>query len=142
MKKPRTPGSHGRSPQSRYFREDREKGLAHKRHQQDTGQALGLVEIPGPLPNGLEEEVRNVAARLAKDEVRRGKDAAVLAITSFAKGLAIETRGEKLAQRIADALRRSRHAILERTYDDEGRRRILTCKLPRVPVKGGPGKEG
>mgnify|MGYP003520518434 CR=1 FL=1 len=43
---------------------------------------------------------RTLAAE--NDELRRGKDAAVLAITSFAKGLAIETRGEKLAQKIAE----------------------------------------
>ncbi|HEX5136010.1 MAG TPA: hypothetical protein VFY93_03480 [Planctomycetota bacterium] len=133
--------SHGRSPESRYFRDDREQGLARKRHQEGAGWMLGLVEVPGPLPPHLEEEIRNLAARCQKDETRHGKDAEVLAVTPFAGGLAIETRGEKLAQRIADALRRSRHAQVERSFDDEGRRRILTCKLPGVQPEG-PGKEG
>ncbi|MCK6460766.1 MAG: hypothetical protein L6Q95_12845 [Planctomycetes bacterium] len=140
MRTPRNPGTHGRSPQSRFFRDDREKGLARKQHQEEAGQATGLVEIPGPLPQGLEEEIRNLAARFEEEERRHGKDAAVLAVTPFAEGIAIETRGEKLAQKIADALHRSRHAEVERTFDAEGRRRILTCKLPRVrPAR--PGKE-
>jgi hypothetical protein len=139
MRTPRTPRARSRSPRSRYFRDDRERGLSRKRHQEAAGLATGLVEVPGPLPLRIEEEIRNLAARFEADEQRRGKDSAVLAVTPFAGGLAIETRGEKLAQRIADALRRSRHASVERTFDAEGRRRILTCKLP--PVLEGPGKE-
>lgn len=141
MRTPRNPQTHGRSPQSRYFRDDREKGLSRKRHQEEAGQTTGLVEVLGPLPPGLEEEVRNLAARFEEDEQRRGKDATVLAVTPFDDGIAIETRGEKLAQRIADALHRSRHAQVERAFDAEGRRRILTCKLPRARAAR-PGKEG
>jgi hypothetical protein len=141
MKTPRTPRTHSRSPQSRYFRDDREKGLARKRRQEEAGEAKGLVEVPGPLPPGIEEEIRLLSARCEREEARRGRDAAVLAITAFEGGVAIETRGEKLAQRIADAIRRSRHARVERTFDDEGRRRILTCKLPRARLAA-PGKEG
>jgi hypothetical protein len=125
------------SPQSRYFRDDREKGLAHKRHQQAAGMTTGLVEIPGPLSPRLEKEIRNLAERLRGEEAARRTDA-VVTISPFGEGLAIETRGEKLAQRIADRLRRSRHAKVERTYDDEGRRRILVCRLPGGP----PRKEG
>lgn len=125
------------SPQSRYFRNDREKGLEHKRHQEAAGLTTGLVEIPGPLPEGLEQEIRNLAAKVEAEEAARHADA-VVSITPFENGLAIETRGEKLAQRIADSLRRSRHATVERTFDDEGKRRILTCRLPRER----PGKEG
>lgn len=141
MRTPRNPRTHGRSPQSRYFRDDRERGLAKKRHQEEAGQSTGLVEVVGHLPPGLEEEIRNLATRFEEDELRRGKDAAVISVTPFAEGIAIETRGEKLAQRIADALHRSRHAEIERAFDAEGRRRILTCKLPRVRAAR-PGKEG
>lgn len=137
MKKmPRPAQPHSQSPESRYFRDDREKGLAHKRHQADVGFTRGLVEIPGPLPTDLEEEIRNLAARLEREEARREPDGGILGITPFAEGLAIETRREKLAQRIADALGKSRHAEVERTFDDEGRRRILSCRLPQVPKKG------
>lgn len=125
------------SPQSRYFRDDREKGLAHKHHQETAGQTTGLVEIPGPLDPLLEEEIRNLAAKVLGEETRHHPDA-VVSITPFEGGLAIETRGEKLAQKIADRLKRSRHATVERTFDDEGRRRILLCRLPRLR----PGKEG
>jgi hypothetical protein len=137
MKKtPRPSQPHTQSPESRYFRDDTEKGLAHKRHQSDVGYTRGLVEIPGPLPTDLEEEIRNLAARLEREEARHQPDAGILAITAFADGLAIETRREKLAQRIADALQKSRHAKVERTFDDEGRRRILSCRLPQAHKKG------
>lgn len=137
MKKtPRPAQPHSQSPESRYFRDDREKGLAHKRHQADVGFTRGLVEVPGPLPKGLEEEIRNLAARLEREEAQRQPDGGILAITPFAEGLAIETRREKLAQRIADALEKSRHAKVERTFDDEGRRRILSCRLPEAHKKG------
>jgi hypothetical protein len=126
-----------RSPQSRYFRDDREKGLARKRHEAAAGMTTGLVEIPGPISPRLEEEIRNLALRIEGEEAARHADA-VVSITPFEAGLAIETRGEKLAQRIADRLRRSRHAKVERTFDDEGRRRILVCRLPGEP----PRKEG
>lgn len=117
---------------SRYFREDREKGLARKRHEQAAGLTTGLVEIPGPLSPRLEKEIRNLATRVEREEAAHNGDAAVsiTSITRFGEGLAIETRGEKVAQRIADRLRRSRHARVERTFDDEGRRRILVCSLP------------
>lgn len=105
-----------------------ESRLERKRRQK--GRAQGLVEVPGPLPPQLEEEIRCLAARLEEEEVRRGSEEMVLGITPFAEGLAIETRGEKLAQRIANAIRRSRHARIERTFDEEGLRRILTCRLP------------
>jgi len=135
MKTPRHSKPHGVSPQSRYFRDDTESGLAHKRHQAEEGYTRGLVEVPGPLPLPLAEEIRNLATRLEQEETRHRAGAGILAITSFADGLAIETRGEKLAQRIADALHRSRHAAIERTFDDEGRRRILTCRLPGACLK-------
>ena len=138
MKTPRPSQPHGVSPRSRYFRDDTEKGLAHKRHQADVGYTGGLVEIPGPLPPRLEEEIRNLAARLEKEEAERRPDAGILAITAFEGGLAIETRGEKLAQRIAELLHKSRHAKIERTFDDEGRRRILTCRLPQACLRKGP----
>jgi hypothetical protein len=125
------------SPQSRFFRDDREKGLAHKRRQQAAGTTTGLVEIPGPLPPRLEAEIRNLVARLEREGAAR-HGGAVVSVTPFEDGLAIETRGEKLAQRIADRLRRSRHAEVERTFDDEGRRRILVCRLPG----GAPRQEG
>lgn len=138
MKTPQPSQPRGTSPQSRYFRDDTEKGLAHKRHQADVGFTGGLVEIPGPLPPLLDEEIRNLAARLEKEDAERHADAGILAITAFEEGLAIETRGEKLAQKIADHLHKSRHAKVERTFDDEGRRRILTCRLPQACLKKGP----
>jgi hypothetical protein len=141
MKARRSSPSRRQSPQSRYFRNDTESGLARKRHQEEAGYTGGLVEIPGPLSSALKEEIRNVAARLEREERRRRPHAGFLSITAFAKGLAIETRSEKLAQRIADALRRSRHARVERTFDDEGRRRILTCSLPEARP-GGARREG
>ena len=105
--------------------DDSEQLLERKRRQRTTG----LVEIPGPLTPALEEEIRNIARRF--DE--RGPGAG-LRITPFQLGLAIETGSEKLAQRIADAIARSRKAEVTRVFDDEGRRRILTCRLPS---KGG-----
>jgi hypothetical protein len=133
MKAPRKPAQVRKlSPETRFFRSDTESGLARKRRQEETGRTTGLVEIPGPLPAGLDEEVRNLAARLESEEERRRPGGRVLTITPFEEGLAIETQGEKLAQRIADALAKSRHARVERTFDDEGRRRILTCRLPGV----------
>lgn len=118
-------------PVTRSHLSDSETRLAQKKHLEEAGLMSGLVEIPGPLPGGLEEEIRNIAARMEEEEAARRPGSAVLAITPFAGGLAIETRGEKLAQRIADALGRSRKAVVERALDDEGRRRILTCRLPK-----------
>jgi hypothetical protein len=111
--------------------------LARKRRQ--AGRSGGLVEIPGPLPKGLEEEIRHLAARLGEEDARRRPGSAILAISPFSLGLAIETRGEGLAQRIANALRRSRHVSVERAFDDEGRRRILTCRLPRARARSRTG---
>lgn len=142
MKAPQPPRPHRGSPQSRYFRDNTESGLAHKRRQAETGYTRGLVEVPGPLPPDLEEEIRNLAARLEREEARHRPLAGILAITAFEGGLAIETRREKLAQRIAGILRKSRHARVERTFDDEGRRRILTCRLPKACLKRGPEREG
>jgi hypothetical protein len=119
-----------RVPPPRSRLDDAEARLERKRHQEEAALSSGLVEIPGPLPPHLEEEIRHLAARAEADEARRHPEDRIVAIVPFAKGLAIETHGEKLAQRIADALARSRHARVERTFDDEGRRRILTCRLP------------
>jgi len=109
---------------------DTEERLARKKHLAEAGLTLGLVEIPGPLPAQVEQEIREVVARLAEHDAARYPGAALLSVTPFREGLAIETRGEKLAQHIADHLARSRKATVERAFDDEGRRRILTCRLP------------
>jgi len=121
-------GSNRHGPRTRL--EDSETRLSRKRRQEEEGRTRGLVEIPGPLPEGLEQEIRNLAAKLEAEAAERRPGASLVAITPFAEGLAIETSGEKLAQQIADALVRSRHVRLERAFDDEGRRRILTCHLP------------
>ena len=116
------PGRAAHAARSRL--DDSEQLLDRKRRQRTTG----LVEIPGPLAPALEEEIRNVARRF--DE--RDPGASVLRITPFQLGLAIETASEKLAQQIADAIARSRKAEVTRVFDDEGRRRILTCRLPSI----------
>jgi len=115
-------------PRSRL--DDSDERLARKKHLEEAGLTLGLVEIPGPLPPRVEQEIREVAARLAERDAARYPGAALLSVTAFQEGLAIETKGEKLAQHIADHLARSRKATVERAFDDEGRRRILTCRLP------------
>lgn len=107
----------------------REKKERLQRRQAADGVPNGLVEIPGPLPQGAEEEIRALAAAVERREQERDPDALILLITPFQGGLAIETETEKLAQHIADAIAKSRKARVERTYDDEGRRRILRCRF-------------
>jgi len=119
-------GPRGRLP-------DRDRLLDRKRRQTKryaaNGAVHGLVEIPGPLSRQTELEIRALASSLEKKEKQRDAGARVLAITEFKGGLAIETASEKLAQHIADAVGRSRCARVERVFDDEGRRRILTCHI-------------
>jgi hypothetical protein len=91
--------------------------------------ATGLVEVPGPLSRGTTTEIRNLTCNVLERERRRDPDARLLSISLFAEGLAIETSSARLAQNIAGAIRRSHRADVERVMDDEGRRRILTCRL-------------
>jgi len=127
----RKPGRGQPAPRSKLG--DREARTARKkrkeRAQAADGVANGVVEIPGPLPAGLADEIRTIAAAAEDRERRRDPAALVLRITAFLDGLAIETESEKLAQHIADALARSKGARVERVFDDEGRRRILTCRF-------------
>jgi hypothetical protein len=121
-------------PWSRSNLDDKERRTSRKkaqaRRQAGDGVANGLVEIPGPLPETLEREVRAIVAASERREKARDPAAAVLRITPFEQGLAVETESEKLAQHIADALARSHKAEVDRTFDDEGKRRILTCRFP------------
>ncbi|MDH3591371.1 MAG: hypothetical protein OER88_05805 [Planctomycetota bacterium] len=94
------------------------------------GIAHGLVEIPGPIAESEMREIRAIIASVAKREVERDPHARICQITPFQEGIAVETESEKFAQHIADAIGRSRNATVTRTFDDEGARRILTCKLP------------
>jgi hypothetical protein len=107
---------------------ERKKRL-RRMHARD-GIPNGLVEVPGPLTLDLKEEILNLARNQEEREKDRRPGARILKITSFQKGVAIETDGEKLAQHIADAIARSRKADVIRVFDDEGNRRILTCFLP------------
>jgi len=113
---------------------DAEQLLERKRrlrrmHARD-GLPNGLVEVPGPLSHETRAEIVNIARNQEEREKDRRPGARILKITSFQRGVAIETDGEKLAQHIATALSRSRKARVTRIYDDEGNRRILTCILP------------
>lgn len=107
---------------------DRKKRL--RRLADSDGYANGMVWIPGPLGERTRAEilaqVRNVVDRHADQSDR------MLVVASLLEGIEIQTDGEKLAQRIADALARSRRARVTRVYDDEGRRRVLTCVLPEA----------
>jgi hypothetical protein len=104
-----------------------------KRHQSQVhatdGIPNGLVEIPGPIPPSLAEELENIARNCEERARERRPHARILSIAPFQDGMAIETEGEKLAQQIANAIGKSRKAKVERTYDDAGKRRILTCIL-------------
>jgi hypothetical protein len=91
--------------------------------------ATGLVEVPGPLSRGIACEIRNLTCNVLERERLHDPDARLLSISLFAEGLAIETSSVRLAQNIAGAIRRSHKADVERVVDDEGRRRILTCRL-------------
>jgi hypothetical protein len=107
---------------------DRKKRL--RRLADGDGYANGVVWIPGPLGERTRAEilaqVRNLVNRHADRSDR------MLVVASLLAGIEIQTDGEKLAQRIADALERSRKARVTRVYDDEGRRRVLTCVLPEA----------
>jgi hypothetical protein len=103
-------------------------GALHARN----GIPNGLVEVPGPLTKQLRTEILNIARNQEDREKDRRPDARILKITSFRQGVAIETEGEKLAQQIANAIARSRKAEVDRVFDDEGNRRILTCVLPGI----------
>jgi len=109
-----------------------EKKKRREKAQRNDGIPNGLVEIPGPFPEHVGTEIRNIVDRTLARERERDEHARVVAITPFREGLAIETESEKLAQHIADALGRSRKADVTRKYDDAGRRRILTCRLPGI----------
>jgi hypothetical protein len=104
----------------------RKKRLLEKRAAD--GRPNGLVEVPGPLRASVRDEILALARSLEKKERRPGFR--VLQISDFEGGVAIETDSEKFAQKLADAIGRSRHAQVTRVYDDEGARRILTCRLP------------
>lgn len=123
-------------PWSRSNLDDKDQRTSRKRAQERRQAAdrvaNGVVEIPGPLPDTLEREVRAIVAASERREKDRDPEACVLRITPFEKGLAVETESEKLAQHIADALARSHKAEVARTFDDEGKRRILTCRFPGV----------
>lgn len=103
------------------------KARETKSHRAD-GVPNGLVEVPGPLAPEVETEIRNLARNI--EERAKAKGGKILSVTPFQGGIAIETEDEKLAQHIADAIEKSRKATVTRVYDDEGRRRILTCRLP------------
>lgn len=128
----RRPG-HGRpAPRSKLGDKDQRTSRKRdlERRQAADRAANGVVEIPGPLQPTLEREVRAIVAASERREKRRDDAACVLRVTPFEQGLAVETESEKLAQHIADALARSHGAEVVRTFDDEGKRRILTCRFP------------
>ena len=123
---------HARShPDDAKQRRDRKRRLEAR--QAADGFANGVVEIEGPLRAAVEHEIRNLAARVEAKEKRRDRNAAILSVTRVEAALVIETESEKLAQHIADALKRSRKAEIKRFFDDEGARRVLRCRLPSAP---------
>ena len=97
------------------------------RHRQS--RTTGLVEVPGPLSRSIAAEIRNLTRNVLDREREHDPEAQLVSISLFAEGLAIETSSERLALNIANAIRRSHRADVERVLDDEGRRRILTCRL-------------
>jgi len=126
-----------RRPHARSHLDDAERRLERKRRleakQAADGFANGVVEIEGPLRTAVENEIRNLAARVEATERQRDPSAAILSVSRVEASLVIETESEKLAQHIADALKRSRKAEIERFFDDEGSRRVLRCRLPSSP---------
>lgn len=114
--------------------EGREHRAERKKRQNEIraydGRANGVVEIPGPLGSDVHEEILRLARRIEAREKPNREGARILGVVPFKRGIAIETEEEKLAQMIADGIARSRNARIERVYDDEGARRILTCTLP------------
>jgi hypothetical protein len=104
----------------------RERKKRRERRQAGDGVPNGLVEIEGLIT----QEIHNIVDRVVESERLRDEHARVLARTPFDGGISIETESEKLAQHIADALARSRKADVTRAFDDAGKRRILTCRLP------------
>jgi len=118
------PGRAGHGARSRL--DDSEELAERKRQRQTTG----LVEILGSLPPERGEEIRNIVKNVEATEQRHHPESRVSEITPIPEGLAIETNTEKLAQHIADAIRKSQNAEVDRTFDDEGKRRVLTCRLP------------
>ena len=104
----------------------REKKKKQMQSQRNDGFANGLVEIVGPIT----EEISNIVESVLRKERQRDESARILSRTAFDGGLSIETESEKLAQHIADALERSRKATVTRVFDDAGKRRVLTCRLP------------
>lgn len=106
--------------------QDRKKRLRALKEQD--GYANGRVWIPGPLDELMRtqilNEIRNVAAGPA------GRADRILVVAASREGIEVLTDGEKLAQRLADALARSRKAHVSRVYDDGGQCRVLTCRLP------------
>jgi len=88
----------------------------------------GIVHILGDVGGHGEEELRNIIHNV--DSAERNADVTVLQIVRDKEGLHVETETEKLAQRIADAIVRSRKAELERVFVDSTKTRILTVRLP------------
>ena len=135
MKQP-PPRNQKSSPVARSALGDADQRLERKKKlaslQARNGIANGLVEIPGPIPDDLAVEIRHIVGRVVEKERQRDEHACVHRISPFEEGLAIETESEKLAQHIADALARSKKATVTRAFDDEGARRILTCRLPGI----------
>jgi len=103
--------------------------VSTRRRRRARGRAAGLVEVPGPLSRAVAAEISDLTRNVVGRERERDPDARLLAISLFAEGLAIETSSVRLAENIADAIRRSHQADVERVIDDEGRRGILTCRL-------------
>ena len=88
----------------------------------------GIVHLLGDVDAHGEAELRNIVKNVAAAE--RDPHAVVLGITRDADGLHIETESEKLAQRIADAVARSRNAEIDRVFVDATKTRVLTLQLP------------
>jgi len=115
--------------ESREVKLDRKRRLTAK-HAKD-GRANGVVEIRGPVGPDLERVIRSDVDGAFARASRRDADARILSIARRGEDLVIETESEKLAQHIADTLRKSRHMEVDRTYVDGAACRLLVCHPAR-----------
>ncbi len=125
----------GRPPRPRMQVESRETKLDRKRRltakRANDGRANGVVEIRGPVGPDLERVIRSDVDGAFARVSRRDPEARILLMARRGEDLVIETESEKLAQHIADTLRKSRHMEIERAYVDGAACRFLVCHPAR-----------
>ena len=111
--------------------DDKATRTERKKRQLDRGagndRPNGIVHVTGDIDGHGEQELCNIIRSVEADE--RATGVTVLGIVRDEDGLHVETQSEKLAQRIADALQRSRNAEVERVFVDATKTRVLTVRL-------------